>query len=289
MTQEIWTPPRAASKIIKVVETVFSAHGMPRFPLDVPAVAVEAHKIFGWSDPISKVEAANIDRFEGALFHNGDRTAWMLLYNNAIESPGRVRFTQAHELGHYVLHRLQYEGFQCGESDILVKPDEVNIESQADLFASFLLMPIDDFRRQIQGPVDLNILGQCAERYGVSLTAAVLKWLQFTDEQAIFVVSRDGFVDWAWSSESAYRAGAFIASKRSIVELQQGTLATDTTVRLEKEGREVAARAWFKYADPSLAVREMKVQLDKLDCVFSLVVLPKMSTVWPPFRGHPDV
>ena len=31
--------------------------------------------------------------------------------------------------------------------------------------------------------VDLDILGRCADRYGVSLTAAMLKWLSYTDEK----------------------------------------------------------------------------------------------------------
>ena len=30
--------------------------------------------------------------------------------------------------------------------------DEANIESQADAFVSYLLMPIDDFRNQTKGP-----------------------------------------------------------------------------------------------------------------------------------------
>jgi hypothetical protein len=34
----------------------------------------------------------------------------------------------------------------------------------------------------------------------VSLTAAILKWLEFTPESALLVCSRDGFIDWAVSS-----------------------------------------------------------------------------------------
>lgn len=289
MTPEIWTPPRAASKIIKVVESFSAVHGMDRFPMDVASVALEAGKIFGWSDPISKVQAASIKRFEGALFHNGARSEWLLLYNDTIGSAGRIRFTQAHELGHYVLHRAKRDEFQCGDSDVLNWPgDEANIESQADAFASYLLMPIDDFRKQIRGSVDLNSLGQCADRYGVSLTAAVLKWLQFTEEKAMLVISRSGFVDWAWSSETAFKAGAFIRSKREVVGIQAGTLAADNSIRLEREGREVSAAAWFKHADKGLAVREMKVQMNQLDCTLTLLIMPKMADVWPPFASPID-
>lgn len=60
--------------------------------------------------------------------------------------------------------------------------DDKDIEGQADLFASYLLMPLDDYRKQVTGTVDLDLLGHCADRYGVSLTAAILKWLQYTEE-----------------------------------------------------------------------------------------------------------
>jgi hypothetical protein len=283
--QETWSPPRAASKIIKVVETFSAVHGMDRFPLDVATVALEAGNIFGWSDPISEVHAASIKRFEGALFPNDDRSKWLLLYNNSIVSPGRIRFTQAHELGHYVLHRTIRGRFQCGDTDVLNWPgDEANIESQADAFASYLLMPIDDFRNQTRGTVDLNMLAQCADRYGVSLTAAVLKWIQFTEEKATLVVSKSGFVDWAWSSDSAFKAGAFIRSKSEVVELPIGSVAAEGSVRAEREGREVQANIWFKHADKGLALREMKLQMDQFDCILTLLVMPRIATFWPPFH-----
>jgi hypothetical protein len=55
---------------------------------------------------------------------------------------------------------------------------------------------MDDFRRQVDGrAIDLDLLGLCADRYGVSLTAAILKWLEITPELAVLVVSCDGFLD----------------------------------------------------------------------------------------------
>jgi hypothetical protein len=48
-------------------------------------------------------------------------------------------------------------------------------------------MPLDDYRRQTTDHADFDYLGHCADRYGVSLTAATLKWLEWTDERAVFV------------------------------------------------------------------------------------------------------
>ena len=50
------------------------------------------------------------------------------------------------------------------------------IESQANSFAANLLMPLDDFRKQIAPRMkpDLEMIGMCASRYQTSLTASIL-------------------------------------------------------------------------------------------------------------------
>ena len=282
---EVWTPPKAANRIVKVVEAISGIHELDRFPLDVTQVALETAKIFGWTDPITKVQPANIRGFEGALFPNNNRSEWLLLYNDKMSSSGRIRFTQAHELGHYVLHRSLKESFQCGDSDVLGWPgDDSNFETQADVFASYLLMPIDDYRKQTDSHVDLNILSFCAERYGVSLTAAVLKWLQFTEEKAVLIISKSGFIDWAWSSESAWKAGAFFRTKNKVVEIPPTSIAADDSIRIEREGREVSAFTWFSHAEKAMPLREMKLVMEQFDCILTLLVLPKSAEVWPPFN-----
>jgi len=283
---DIWTPPKAANKIVKVVETVCSIHGIDRFPLNVPRVALEAAKIFGWSDPITKIQAADIKGFEGALFSNDNRTEWLLLYNDNITSAGRIRFTQAHELGHYVLHRASRDGFQCGDSDVLGWPgDDASLETQADIFASYLLMPMNDFRQQTNSGIDLNILSSCAERYGVSLTAAVLKWLQFTEEKAVLIMSKSGFMDWAWSSDAAWKAGAFFRTRGNVIEVPRETLAANISVRVEREGRELPIATWFQHAEKDMTLREMKVSMDQLDYTLTLLILPRSARVWPPYAA----
>lgn len=97
--------------------------------------------------------------------------------------------------------------------------NERTIESQADSFASTLLMPLDDFRAQVYGAASLEAISAAAERYGVSLTAAALRWIHHTDACAILVVHCDGFMRWASSSKSAYQGGAFFRSRREIVPI----------------------------------------------------------------------
>ena len=72
-------------------------------------------------------------------------------------------------------------------------------------------MPFDDFRRQIdaRSKPSLEDIGACAERYGTSLTAATLRWLEYTTRRAVLAVSRDGFVLWSRSSRRALQTGMF--------------------------------------------------------------------------------
>ena len=280
-----WTPPKAANRLSHIANQFTQIHGGDRFPVDVPLLARETAQIFGWSDPISDIQAANLPGFDGALFPNTDRSAWMLLYNNAVKPLGRIRFTQAHELGHYILHRQQKESFQCSEQDMLDWSDEErSIEAQADQFASYLLMPLDDFRQQITptAKVDLNVLSHCADRYGVSLTAVTLKWLQITELSAILVLSRDGYMLWASSSESARQAGAFFKTRSNTIPIPPHSLAANTAIATDCSGQALPAQNWFPHAEGACPITEMKLSAPQYDWVVTLLILPKVARVWPP-------
>lgn len=283
MSGESWTPERAAHRLAKIGAICAQAHSLARFPVDVSALALDAANIFHWTDPITKVQAAAIKGFEGALLPGNDRKEWLLLYNDAVTSRGRMRFTQAHELGHYILHRLERESFQCTNEDMLNwSDDERDLEAQADLFASYLLMPLDDFRRQVTTRIDLEAFRHCADRYGVSLTAAILKWLKYTDERAVLLISNDGFINWAWSSEPAFRSGAYFPTRKKVIPLPELSVAADLNVTQERRGRELPASIWFPHAATHLSVREMKIHSERHDSVLTLLRLPRGADVWAP-------
>lgn len=243
MTKRL-SPQRWANDLTQLLNTVL---GADRFPVDVPDVAREfSHQRFP-HDPITLVKGDALPGFEGALYRAlDDGKGWGIIYNNAITSPGRINFTLAHEFGHYLLHRLEFpDGKECGQQDFVRWDSEYGqIEAQANEFAATLLMPLDDFRRQIDARAlpDLDGIGACANRYRVSLIAATLRWLQYTERRSVLVISRDGFILWARSSEPALRTGAFfrtanrppipipsasLAAQRECVEGSKGTVDLD--------------------------------------------------------------
>ena len=227
MTKSL-SPVRWANEISVVLRKVL---GADRFPVDVKEVAREISKHKFPDDPITMIRGDTLHGFEGALVPAPPgKTGWGILYNSAISSSGRINFTLGHEFGHYLLHRVANpKGFQCSSEDIASWESEYNqLEQEANKFAATLLMPLGDFCNQLDARYrpSLDDLGGCADRYEVSLIAATLRWLQFTQRRSVLVISKDGFILWARSSEPALKSGLFYKTRnRPPVEIPASSLA----------------------------------------------------------------
>lgn len=220
-------PQKAANEVTVVMRTV----GVTDFPVDVRTVAMEISKAKYPDAPISVVKGDVLPGFEGALSPApAGKRGWGIFYNSDMTSRGRINFTLGHEFGHYLLHREAYpEGFQCSTEDMATwESDYGQRENEANVFAATLLMPLDEFRAQIDAVArpDFDALGACAERYDVSLIAATLRWLHYTTRRSILVVSRDGFILWARSSKGAHRSGLYFKTRnRPPIEIPGKSLA----------------------------------------------------------------
>lgn len=285
MSLDISTPQRAAIQIYRFVEAFSKGQQTPLFPINVEQVALGIADLFEWKDPIAAIESANIPGFEGALIPNERGDKWMMLYNQSLTG-GRVRFTMAHELGHYVLHRLKRKEFQCNQQDMLnLSHDDKNIETEAHIFASYLLMPLEDYRKQFTSTVDFDVLGACALRYGVSLTAATLKWLDHTEEKAVLVMHNDGYINWWWASDAAKKAGAFFKTSKGPIEVPPGSVAAEETIRHERSGISIPLSTWWPNAEEDTQIRELKISADQYDSVLTLLILPRHAKAWPKWQG----
>jgi Zn-dependent peptidase ImmA (M78 family)/transcriptional regulator with XRE-family HTH domain len=79
-----------------------------------------------------------------------------------IKSGDRQRFSLAHEFGHLVMHYSFPDGLK-------------KVEKEADEFAAEFLMPEEAMRREIIAPVSLTSLAELKPRWGVSISALMLR------------------------------------------------------------------------------------------------------------------
>ena len=267
-------PMAEANRISKMLNTVL---GTERFPVKVDELALEYSRQCFSDSPIDKVQGEDLDGFDGLLKANKARSKWLILYNSATPSEGRKRFTIAHEFGHYILHRHGQDQFACGDADIETgHGNEQDIEAEADKFASTLLMPLDDFRKQVDGhPVSFDLLGHCADRYGVSLTAAALRWTEIAEKRAVLVASRDDHLLWAKSNQAAFKSGAYFATRKQTIELPQDALAhSNNLLDAGAQLQSTRAQTWFPREPASMPLTEMTRVAGQYDYTLTLLLMP---------------
>jgi hypothetical protein len=281
-TIEPATPSKEAFRLTRLLDTAFGES--TRFPVDVPELAKAIGSQYRLDDEITQVIAANLDRFEGGLF-DLEGGKWALLYNEQLQSHGRIRFTQAHELGHFLLHRTLQSQFECSSAEVAgYELDRKKMEAEADEFASTLLMPVKQFRAAAAGQeIDLEILSAASSLFGVSLTAAALRWIRFTDDSAVLILSKDGFMDWCVPSDKAFKNGAYFKTRGRAVQLPNGSLASDPEKESSRAGERMPLKTWFEHAHKDAVVREMKLQCDNYGYTLSLLHMSSTDKVWSPW------
>jgi hypothetical protein len=124
---------------------------------------------------------------------------------------GRVRFSIAHELGHFYLpeHRkyLLSGKFHNSQSDFV--SDKV-WEREADKFAARLLMPTELFRDEVRardGFLTLADLSKLAGEFNTSLTSTVLRYVDMDFEPCCMLMAECGTIKWSARSDTMKRQG----------------------------------------------------------------------------------
>ncbi|MCZ7454393.1 ImmA/IrrE family metallo-endopeptidase [Rhizobium rhizogenes] len=269
------SPRRAANDISVVLNTVLGKDRFNHAPLNVADLALEYTRQISPDSHIEQVVADDLPGCEGALVPGDSQPRrWAIMYDRK-QNAGRRAYTIAHELGHFVLHRQLVDddpdfdgGFYCSKEAVEHGAGR-DIEKEANEFAANLLMPLDDYRRQIPSDqlAGLERLGEVAARYGVSLTAATLRWLEYTTTRAMVIASVDGYALWAKSSESAFKSGRFLRTKNDLFEMPDASLAVRKAPSMESlHGTRQNAGVWFP--EPTI---EMCMRSDKYD--FELTLL----------------
>jgi len=124
--------------------------------------------------------------------------------------------------GHYLLHRTclsRWDSLWRAGISFNGIPLTARLNIRQTSFAANLLMPLDDFPTADRAVFERSISTSSLivrNRYRVSLIAATLRWLAYTERRAVLVVSRDGYILWARSSTPALKTGAYYRTSAAL-------------------------------------------------------------------------
>jgi IrrE N-terminal-like domain len=219
------------------------------------------------------------DGFDGRLSYHGNR--FLMVYNtryNAWPSQSghhpKVRFTVAHELGHYFLDRHReylVNRSQAIESFTEFESNE-EVERQADAFASGLLMPKYLVGPCINNEPDASILSikKAATAFDVSLTSMMVRWTQLSHFACATLCIRDGSIQWGFRSERFREAGLWRCKRHSPIQSSDAKkfVAVDSACSTFREDVGIGrSNDWLDGDIDPVAVQEFYMVIPYSQCV----------------------
>ena len=185
-----------------------------------------------------EVTYARLDGASARIFRHGDRA--IIRVSDQIVQLGRLRFTIAHEVAHFLLgHKIPAEA----SLDVNARaPFSVHQEREADVFATEFLMPAAWVADYCKGTLtSLDVVHAIAPAFRVSNVAAAVRRVELADTPCAVAYTEHGRVVWARGSATFPHR---IQSQRKI---GVGSVASDYFEHgvLHSMPRVVPAGAWF--------------------------------------------
>jgi hypothetical protein len=121
--------------------------------------------------------------------------------NTSLTYKNQKRFAQAHELGHFELHRGNR--IICDtEKSFIEYHSKGGHEVEANEFAAELLMPRKSFKQILENkPFNLDLIKYAADFYETSITSTTIKYAHYGHEHLAVVFSTDGKIRWVRINE----------------------------------------------------------------------------------------
>ncbi len=189
--------------------------------------------------------------FDGLLEHRSGKFHVYLNSRNAkhIYEP-RVRFTLAHELGHYLIdeHRNALKnGLTPSHPSFTNFSSDNEVELEADFFASSLLIPKsrllkDVFRRKFS----FNLIEELATKYQTSITATLIKFASIGNHPIMIVCSIDEKIKWfKYSDDFPFKYIDALPGFKVPVNTSAGQYFYENGIKSEDEFEIIEAEDWF--------------------------------------------
>lgn len=198
----------------------------------------------------------------------------------------RQRFCIAHEIGHLEMHQHQLALSLCAKEDmndwwtgLSTKKTGKNIEQEANLFASALLLPEPFFAPlcDIKVP-SLECISNIADKFNTSLTSTALRYLTFSKEPLAIVWSEKNRIRWFQESKSfaeiREELRLFIDVRSKLDPSTQASLFF-TYGSIPYGIKSVPVTAWFSSGEylKSAVIKEESIGLPAYNATLSLLYI----------------
>lgn len=142
-------------------------------------------------------------RFDGRFEYIRGRPHIFVNDHGGSRNGGRVRFTLAHEFGHYILHRhvLHANGaFQ--DTRIHLGENTNQREREANEFASEILLPTDLVRGSLAGKyLTIQHVAELADQAAASISATAIQVARITSDRICFLWEEEDLISWVVPSD----------------------------------------------------------------------------------------
>ncbi len=192
------------------------------------------------------------DAFDGLLEHRSSKFHIFLNSNKVkhIYEP-RLRFTLAHELGHYLIdeHRNALEmGLTPSHPSFTNFSSDNEVELEADFFASSLLIPKSRLEKDVnRRKFSFNLIEELATKYQTSITATLIKFASIGNHPIMIICSIDKKIKWfKYSDDFPFKYIDTLPDFKVPVNTLAGQFFYKNGTKSEDNYEILVAEDWFK-------------------------------------------
>jgi Zn-dependent peptidase ImmA (M78 family) len=170
------------------------------------AAAIELRQSIGWINPSDfsleevagslgiSIKEVQFMGSQGRILMNRD--SGIISLNSKINNQKRNNFTIAHEIGHFILHK-NLAFFSDTHKTLSEWHRKGPQETQANEFASELLMPSDSFSSKVHGKkLNIALMEEVSSYFNVSRLAAFLKYIPLGSYPVMIIFMESSMVKW---------------------------------------------------------------------------------------------
>jgi len=254
--------------IEKLADEVRLSYGQASSPVNLDAIAE--------GEGISLVPIEKCEGFNGRIEFLKETASFVVYHPDFGCAPNRkrVRFSIAHELGHYFIepHReLLVAGKSHNSTPGFICENVLEVE--ADEFAAALLVPRSHIERRLQRRSFMTLaeILKMADDWQSSARSATIRYVRYTGEACVMVISKQGKLTKNIPSDEAEALGFHFTGLKIVPDGSAASKLHNDPSKREIEELHSTTKLWFPFLHGERNLDEESFRLGDTGYVLSLL------------------